>query len=97
MPSTDYPASDAGQLCRAEFAGPLREQDQIQIASGAFYLCQHSRLHATYPTEMVDRRIGGLPVVDTARKVVGVVTETDIFRAFVEMQAGATGATQRSC
>ena len=58
MPSTDHPASDAGQLCRAEFAGPLREKDQIQIASGAFYLCQHSRLHATYPAEMVDRRIG---------------------------------------
>jgi acetoin utilization protein AcuB len=36
---------------------------------------------------MADRRIGGLPVVDGGDKVVGVITETDIFRAFVETQA----------
>jgi len=35
---------------------------------------------------MVDHRIGGLPVVDDRQGVVGVITETDIFRAFVEMQ-----------
>lgn len=34
---------------------------------------------------MVDRRIGGLPVLDGRARVVGVITETDIFRAFVEM------------
>jgi acetoin utilization protein AcuB len=34
---------------------------------------------------MVTRKIGGLPVVDHAGKVVGVVTETDIFKAFAEM------------
>jgi len=38
---------------------------------------------------MVDHRIGGLPVLDRKQKVVGVITETDIFRAFVE--------TQRAC
>ena len=32
---------------------------------------------------MVDHRIGGLPVLDGASRVVGVITETDIFRAFV--------------
>ena len=32
---------------------------------------------------MVDHRIGGLPVLDARRRVVGVITETDIFRAFV--------------
>ena len=32
---------------------------------------------------MVDHRIGGLPVLDAASRVVGVITETDIFRAFV--------------
>jgi CBS domain-containing protein len=37
---------------------------------------------------MVDRRIGGLPVVDAEQQVVGVITETDIFRAFVEQQRG---------
>ena len=35
---------------------------------------------------MVDHRIGGLPVVDARERVVGVITETDIFRAFVESQ-----------
>jgi acetoin utilization protein AcuB len=34
---------------------------------------------------MVTRKIGGLPVVNGAGKVVGVVTETDIFKAFAEM------------
>ncbi len=35
---------------------------------------------------MVDRRIGGLPVVDADQQVIGVITETDIFRAFVEIE-----------
>jgi acetoin utilization protein AcuB len=34
---------------------------------------------------MVEHRIGGMPVVDDHQHVVGVITETDIFRAFVEM------------
>lgn len=34
---------------------------------------------------MVEHKIGGLPVVDAQRHVVGVITETDIFKAFVEM------------
>jgi acetoin utilization protein AcuB len=34
---------------------------------------------------MVTRKIGGLPVVDQAGKIVGVITETDIFKAFAEM------------
>jgi acetoin utilization protein AcuB len=35
---------------------------------------------------MVDNRIGGLPVVDENEYVVGVITETDIFKAFVERE-----------
>jgi acetoin utilization protein AcuB len=37
---------------------------------------------------MVNHKIGGLPVVDDAGVIVGVITETDIFRAFVEMLGG---------
>ncbi len=44
---------------------------------------------------MVDRRIGGLPVVDAKQQVVGVITETDIFRAFVEMQRRLDAAERR--
>ena len=34
---------------------------------------------------MVEQRIGGLPVVDEQNRVIGVITETDVFRAFVSM------------
>jgi len=34
---------------------------------------------------MVTRKIGGLPLVDHAGKGTGVITETDIFKAFAEM------------
>ena len=37
---------------------------------------------------MVTHKIGGVPVVDDNSRVVGVITETDIFRAFVEMLGG---------
>lgn len=37
---------------------------------------------------MADNKIGGLPVVDEDNRVVGVITETDIFKSFVEMFAG---------
>ena len=37
---------------------------------------------------MVTHKIGGLPVVDGRQELVGVITETDIFHAFVEMLAG---------
>ncbi len=34
---------------------------------------------------MVEHKIGGMPVVDEQRHVIGVITETDIFKSFVEM------------
>jgi len=37
---------------------------------------------------MVSNKVGGLPVVDRDNKVVGLITETDIFRAFVELLGG---------
>ncbi len=37
---------------------------------------------------MVSRKIGGLPVVDDKGVIVGVITETDIFKAFVEILGG---------
>jgi acetoin utilization protein AcuB len=40
---------------------------------------------------MVANKIGGLPVVDENDHVVGVITETDIFKAFVEMIDGKDG------
>ena len=37
---------------------------------------------------MADNKIGGLPVLDEHSHVVGVITETDIFKSFVEVFAG---------
>ncbi|WP_026369782.1 CBS and ACT domain-containing protein [Kallotenue papyrolyticum] len=34
---------------------------------------------------MADNKIGGLPVVDAQQQLVGIITETDIFRTMVEM------------
>jgi acetoin utilization protein AcuB len=34
---------------------------------------------------MVDNKIGGLPVVDDDNAVVGIITETDIFKTFIEL------------
>jgi acetoin utilization protein AcuB len=34
---------------------------------------------------MVDNKIGGLPVVDESDVVVGIITETDIFKTFLEL------------
>lgn len=41
---------------------------------------------------MVTNAIGGLPVVDESGNVVGVITETDIFKAFVRMHDAASAA-----
>ena len=37
---------------------------------------------------MVDHKIGGLPVLDDQNRVAGIITETDIYRTFVEMFGG---------
>ncbi|HOG45862.1 MAG TPA: CBS and ACT domain-containing protein [Anaerolineae bacterium] len=34
---------------------------------------------------MVDNKVGGLPVLDTAGNLVGIITETDLFRIFLEL------------
>jgi len=41
---------------------------------------------------MVANKVGGLPVIDKEKRVVGIITETDIFETFVEMfSAGEAG------
>ena len=37
---------------------------------------------------MAENKIGGLPVIDERSRVIGVITETDVFRTFVELFDG---------
>ncbi|MFP5257459.1 MAG: CBS and ACT domain-containing protein [Acidobacteriota bacterium] len=43
---------------------------------------------------MRDRKFGSLPVVDEAKKVVGIITDTDIFRLFVSITGIDQGGIQ---
>ena len=43
---------------------------------------------------MYNSRIGGLPVVDSSGKVVGIITETDIFKCFVDIMGLPGGKTR---
>ena len=43
---------------------------------------------------MRDNKIGGLPVVDTDDKVVGIITDTDIFRLFALISGVDSGGVQ---
>lgn len=35
--------------------------------------------------QMIDKRIGGLPVLDDNGKMVGILTETDLFRVLIDL------------
>jgi len=41
-------------------------------------------LLAEAANQMIDNRIGGLPVLDTGGQVVGILTETDLLRALID-------------
>lgn len=43
---------------------------------------------------MYDKKIGGLPVISAVGAVVGVITETDIFKTFVDVMALSEGKTR---
>lgn len=43
---------------------------------------------------MHDRRVGGLPIIDDDNKVVGIITESDIFRVFIEITRVRDGGIQ---
>jgi CBS-domain-containing membrane protein len=50
-------------------------------------------------TLMIERKIGGLPVVDSSRKLLGIITETDLLKALAAMlrrvQRGAQASKTR--
>lgn len=44
---------------------------------------------------MMRHKIGGLPVLDREEKLVGVITETDVFKAFLDMSGVSSGDATR--
>ena len=42
---------------------------------------------------MLEQKIGGLPVVDDQNNLLGIITESDIFRLVVETWRSARGAS----
>ncbi len=89
------PVLDAGD----KLAGVLAERDLLLAAmhylQSAIEVSEimHREVVTTTPDMpiseaamlMVNNKIGGLPVLDGNQRVVGIITETDIFRAFVEL------------
>src|SRR5690349_3456091 len=43
---------------------------------------------------MVDRKIGGLPVMSTSGRVAGIITETDLFKIFLEFMGARRKGTR---
>ena len=84
----------------SEVVGILTRRD-LQLAARCFHEapaevadCMHTPVFTTTPEAslasaakvMMDNRIGGLPVMDSGNRVIGMLTETDLFRALIETQ-----------
>jgi acetoin utilization protein AcuB len=81
-------------LAKAPSPGVMKRQHSIEqvMVSPALSVAPD------YPLEeaarlMVAHKIGSLPVVDED-KLIGIITETDIFKQFVEILGGQTAATR---
>jgi acetoin utilization protein AcuB len=81
-------------LAKAPSPGVMKRQHSIEqvMASPALTVAPD------YPLEeaarlMVVHKIGSLPVIDEGR-LIGIITETDIFKQFVEILGGQTAATR---
>ncbi len=81
-------------LAKAPSPGVMKRQHSIEqvMVSPALTVAPD------YPLEeaarlMVDHKIGSLPVVE-AGKLIGIITETDIFKQFVEILGGQAQATR---
>ena len=82
--------SEATTLSAGEAAFLLHRLPVREVMGRPVYaIDEDSPLEAAART-MLNRRIGGLPVIDGRGRLAGVITETDLPRAFVD-QARATG------
>jgi acetoin utilization protein AcuB len=83
---------DAGTLVGIVTDGDLREHAGRLPSTpvSAAMTAQPTTVHAdaaidTAGAIMLERKIGGLPVVGDDAKLVGIITETDLLRAFMRM------------
>ncbi len=81
-------------LAKAPSPGVMKRQHSIEQVMVSPALT----VEPDYPLEeaarlMVDHKIGSLPVVESGQ-LIGIITETDIFKQFVEILGGQTTATR---
>jgi acetoin utilization protein AcuB len=81
-------------LARAPSPGVMKRQHSIEQVMVSPVLT----VSPDYPLEeaarlMVTHKIGSLPVIDQG-KLIGIITETDIFKQFVEILGGQAAATR---
>ncbi len=86
--ATPSPAESLSSWERNHLLAQLTVQ---QVMTRAIIITTPDTLVEHAASLMIANRIGGLPVVDEDNQVVGVITETDIFKAFVEMMDGKEG------
>jgi acetoin utilization protein AcuB len=81
-------------LARANF-GPARVPVEEIMKSPVICISDRATL-ASAARMLVERRIGGLPVVNARKKLVGIITETDIFKVMAGMVQPRRAAPQRA-
>ncbi len=79
-------------LSKAGSPGIIKRQHRVdQVMSHAVLTVAPDCPLEEAASLMVERKIGSLPVVDDGR-VVGIITETDIFKQFAAVLGGGTGS-----
>lgn len=79
-------------LSRAESPGIIKRQHHVeQVMSREVMMVSPDCPLEEAASLMVEHKIGSLPVVEGER-VVGIITETDIFRQFAAILGGGTGS-----
>jgi acetoin utilization protein AcuB len=83
--------SAATSLDRHEITSLLAQLRVRDVMTRGAILVQESVPIEEAARLMADNKIGGLPVVDEQQNLVGIITETDIFRTMLEMLGARRG------
>lgn len=81
--------SDATTLSAWEVPGLLAKLHVSEVMSSPVYLLREDATLEEAARLMLERRIGGLPILNASGRLSGIITVTDLLRAFLK------SATQR--